>query len=100
MKQLVMQTMEERDKRIEKRFDDHEKRMNKQDDRMDKTDERIDKMNEIQIIHGQQIAGILETLKDIKGDTVWLRRTITGGVIGGTISAIIGFVIYVIQKLT
>ena len=99
IKQLVMNVLEERDKRIDKRFDDHEKRMDKQDDRMDKTDDRVDKMNDIQIIQGQQIAGILENLKDIKGDTVWLRRTITGGVIGGSITAIIGFIVFAIQKL-
>ena len=99
IKQLVMNVLEERDKRIDKRFDDHEKRMDKQDDRIEKTDERVDKMNDVQIIHGQQIAGILETLKDIKGDTVWLRRTVTGAVIGGAISAIIGFIVFAIQKL-
>ena len=99
IKQLVMNVLEERDKRIDKRFDDHERRMDKQDDRIEKTDERVDKMNDIQIIHGQQIAGILETLKDIKGDTVWLRRTVTGAVIGGAISAIIGFIVFAIQKL-
>ena len=99
IKQLVMNVLEERDKRIDKRFDDHEKRMDKQDNRIEKTDERVDKMNDIQIIHSQQIAGILETLKDIKGDTVWLRRTVTGAVIGGAISAIIGFIVFAIQKL-
>ena len=99
IKQLVMQAMEERDKRIDKRFDDHEKRMDKQDFRMDKTDDRVDKINEIQIAHGEQIKGILETLQDIKGDTVWLRRTVTAAVIGGTISAIIGFIVFAIQKL-
>ena len=99
IKQLVMNVLEERDKRIDKRFEDHERRMDKQDDRIEKTDERVDKMNDIQIIHGQQIAGILETLKDIKGDTVWLRRTVTGAVIGGAISAIIGFIVFAIQKL-
>ena len=76
-----------------------DKKLEKHETRMDKHDERMDKMNDIQIIHSQQIAGILETLKDIKGDTVWLRRTVTGAVIGGAISAIIGFIVFAIQKL-
>ena len=99
LRRLVMQMFEEQKKELDKRFDRHESRMDKQDIRMDKTDDRIDKMNDIQIVHGQQIAGILETLKDIKGDTVWLRRTVTGAVIGGAISAVIGFIVFAIQKL-
>ena len=91
--------LDEYKKDTEKRFEKHEVRMDKQDTRMDKHDERMDKMNDIQIIHTQQINGILETLKDIKGDTVWLRRTVTGAVIGGTISAVIGFIVFAIQKL-
>jgi hypothetical protein len=83
----------------DKRFDKQDDRMDKQDSRMDKQEDRVGKINETQIIHGQQIAGILETLKDIKGDTVWLRRTVTGAVIGGTISAVIGFIVFAIQKL-
>ena len=73
--------------------------MDKQEIRLDKLEDRVDKINDIQIIHGQQIAGILESLKDIKGDTVWLRRTVTGAVLGGTVSAIIGFIVFAIQKL-
>ena len=99
LRRLVMQMLEDQKKEIDKRFDKHEIRMDKHDDRMDKQDDRMDQMNNTQIIHGQQIAGILETLKDIKGDTVWLRRTVTGAVIGGAISAIIGFIVFAIQKL-
>ena len=92
IKQLVIRAMEDYKRETDKRLDKHEIRM-------DKHDERIDQINNTQIIHGQQIAGILETLKDIKGDTVWLRRTVTGAVIGGAISAIIGFIVFAIQKL-
>ena len=95
LRQMVIKMSEElRDhrQRTENRFDKHETRMDKQDDRMDK-------MNDTQIKHGEQIAGILETLKDIKGDTVWLRRSVTGAVIGGTVTAIIGFIVFAIQNL-
>ena len=95
LRQMVIKMSEElRDhkQRTDSRFDKHENRMDKQDDRMDK-------MNDTQIKHGEQIAGILETLKDIKGDTVWLRRSVTGAVIGGTVTAIIGFIVFAIQKL-
>ena len=92
IKQLVMIAMEDYKRETDKRLDKHEVRL-------DKHDERMDQMNNTQIIHSQQIAGILETLKDIKGDTVWLRRTVTGAVIGGAISAIIGFIVFAIQKL-
>lgn len=92
IKQLVMSAMEDYKRETDKRLDKHEIRL-------DKHDERMDQMNNTQIIHSQQIAGILETLKDIKGDTVWLRRTVTGAVIGGAISAIIGFIVFAIQKL-
>ena len=92
MRRLVIEAMEDYKKETDKRFDKHEVRL-------EKHDERIDQLNSTQIIHSQQIAGILETLKDIKGDTVWLRRTVTGAVIGGAISAIIGFIVFAIQKL-
>ena len=84
---------------IDKWFDRQGERMDRQDIRLDKLEDRVDKISDIQIIHGQQIAGILESLKDIKGDTVWVRRTVTGAVLGGTVSAIIGFIVFAIQKL-
>ena len=94
-----MEEYKEYRQQTDKQFDKQDDRMDKQDRRMDKLDERVEKMNNIQIIHDQQIAGILETLKDIKGDTVWVRRTVTGAVLGGTVSAIIGFIVFAIQKL-
>ena len=84
---------------IEGRFDKQDVRFDKHELLMDKQDDRLDQLNSTQIIHSQQIAGILETLKDIKGDTVWLRRTVTAAVIGGTISAVIGFIVFALQKL-
>ena len=92
LRRLVIEAMEDYKKEVNKQLDKHEVRL-------DKHDERMDQLNSTQIIHGQQIAGIIETLKDIKGDTVWLRRTVTGAVIGGAISAIIGFIVFAIQKL-
>lgn len=94
-----MEEYKEYRQQTDKQFDKQDDRMDKQDRRLDKLDERVEKMNNIQIIHDQQIAGILETLKDIKGDTVWLRRTVTGAVIGGAISAFIGFIVFAIEKL-
>lgn len=41
-------------------------KLEKHETRMDKQDERMDKMNDTQIRHGEQIAGILETLKTLK----------------------------------
>ena len=92
LRRLVIEAMEDYKKEVNKQLDKHEVRL-------DKHDERMDQLNSTQIINGQQIAGIIETLKDIKGDTVWLRRTVTGAVIGGAISAIIGFIVFAIQKL-
>ena len=94
-----MEEYKEYRQQTDKQFDKQDDRMDKQDRRMDKLDERVEKINTIQIIHDQQIAGILETLKDIKGDTVWLRRTVTGAVICGAISAFIGFIVFTIEKL-
>ena len=99
LRQMVISVLDDYKKETDKRLDKHEIRMDKQDTRMDKHDDRMDKMNDIQIIQGQQIAGILENLKDIKGDTVWLRRSVTGAVIGGTVTAIIGFIVFAIQNL-
>lgn len=103
LRRLVMQTMDEYKKEVDKKIDNNkletDRRLDKHENRMDKQDDRMDQMNNTQIKHGEQIAGILETLKDIKGDTVWLRRTVTGAVIGGAISAVIGFIVFAIQKL-
>ena len=95
-KDLVMRLKEE----LKAHKDQTKETFAKHEIRMDKHDERMDKMNDIQIVHGQQIASIMETLKDIKSDTLWLRRLVTGGVISGTISAIITFIVFAIQKLT
>ena len=86
-------------RQTEGQFDKQDVRFEKHELRMDKLDDRLEQINSTQIVHSQQIAGILETLKDIKGDTVWLRRTVTGAVLGGTISAVIGFIVFAIQKL-
>ena len=99
LRQMVISVLDDYKKETDKQLEKHELRMDKQDARMDKHDDRMDKMNDIQIIQGQQIAGILENLKDIKGDTVWLRRSVTGAVIGGTVTAIIGFIVFAIQNL-
>ena len=98
---MVIKMTEDNDYRqqIDKWFARQGERMDRQDIRLDKLEDRVDKISDIQIIHGQQIAGILESLKDIKGDTVWVRRTVTGAVLGGTVSAIIGFIVFAIQKL-
>ena len=96
VRQLVTNMMED----LKEYKQQTDKKLDKHETRMDKHDERMDKMNDIQIVHGQQIASIMETLKDIKSDTLWLRRLVTGGVISGTISAIITFIVFAIQKLT
>ena len=102
LRQMVIKMSEDlkdHKRHTDNRFDKQEVRFDKHENRMDKQDDRMDKMNDIQIIQGQQIAGILENLKDIKGDTVWLRRSVTGAVIGGTVTAIIGFIVFAIQNL-
>ncbi|OCA86971.1 MULTISPECIES: hemolysin XhlA family protein [Bacillaceae] len=102
LKQLVMNMLEEfkeYKRQTEGQFDKQDVRFEKHELRMDKQEDRLDQMRSTQIVHDQQIAGILETLKDIKGDTVWLRRTVTAAVIGGTIPAVIGFIVFAIQKL-
>jgi len=72
---------------------------------MDKTDrfkERID--GEIDHIQGEQ-REIKETLKhmtdsvgSILDDSKWLRRTVTNILIGGTFSAILGGIVFLVQK--
>ncbi|MGN1217567.1 MAG: hemolysin XhlA family protein [Phocaeicola sp.] len=102
LRQMVIKMSEdlkEHKRHTDNRFDKQEVRFDKHENRMDKQDDRMDKMNDTQIKHGEQIAGILETLRDIKGDTVWLRRSVTGAVIGGTVTAIIGFIVFAIQNL-
>lgn len=47
----------------------------------DKDHERIDKLERITDIHDRDIKDIKETLKEIKDDTKWLRRSITNALI-------------------
>lgn len=44
-------------------------------------------------IHAQEIRALKEDLTEIKSDTTWIRRRITGAIITATITAIVGGII-------
>lgn len=78
------------------------KRYEEKHDKIDRALERID--GEIDHIQGEQ-REIKETLKhmtdsvgSILDDSKWLRRTVTNILIGGTFSAILGGIVFLVQK--
>lgn len=56
----------------------------------EKDHERIDKLERRTDIHEHDIKDIKDTLKDIKEDTKWLKRTITAALITAVCTGIIG----------
>lgn len=66
--------------------------------RDEKKDEKIQELTgRVQQVESD-IAGIREQLGEIKGDTSWLRRTITGALITALIGGIIGFFFFLVQN--
>ncbi|MGG1594918.1 hemolysin XhlA family protein [Terribacillus saccharophilus] len=66
--------------------------------RDEKKDEKIQELTgRVQQVESD-IAGIREQLGEIKGDTSWLRRTITGALITAVIGGVIGLFFVLIQN--
>ncbi|MFS0562631.1 hemolysin XhlA family protein [Terribacillus sp. 179-K 1B1 HS] len=66
--------------------------------RDEKKDEKIQELTgRVQQVESD-IAGIREQLGEIKGDTSWLRRTITGALITAVIGGVIGLFFFLIQN--
>ena len=68
----------------------------------EKDHDRIDKLETKTEFHERDIKDIKATLKEIKDDTKWLKRTITMAIIGaictGVIGGAIGLIFYLLQK--
>ncbi|SSS87295.1 Haemolysin XhlA [Acinetobacter baumannii] len=63
----------------------------------EKVDTRLGAVETTALVNTKDIASMQQTLGDIKDDTKWLRRTITGGLITGGIGAFITIVIWLAQ---
>lgn len=63
----------------------------------EKVDKRLGEVETVSMLNTKDIANIQQALGDIKDDTKWLRRTITGGLITSFISGFIGLVIWLAQ---
>lgn len=59
----------------------------------------ISGINRDVIINTQRIETIQTSLAEIRGDTSWLRRTITGAIITALIGGAISFVFFLMQKI-
>lgn len=63
----------------------------------EKVDKRLGDVETSTLMNTKDIANIQQALGDIKDDTKWLRRTITGGLITSFISGFVGLVIWLAQ---
>lgn len=61
--------------------------------RVDKHETRLYDLEMSDKLQNSKIQGLEDTLKEIKDDTKWIRRAITGAFISATIVAIIGGII-------
>ncbi|MCM3599017.1 hemolysin XhlA family protein [Metabacillus idriensis] len=58
----------------------------------EKTKKEIDQLKQVTAFHERDIKDIKETLRDIKEDTKWLRRSITNAIIVAAIGGVIAIV--------
>jgi chromosome segregation ATPase len=58
----------------------------------EKSKEEIEKLKQVTAFHERDIKDIKETLRDIKEDTKWLRRSITNAIIVAAIGGVIAIV--------
>ncbi|PAD35987.1 hemolysin XhlA family protein [Terribacillus saccharophilus] len=66
--------------------------------RDEKKDEKINELTgRLQQVESD-VLGLKEMLGEIKGDTKWLRRTITGGLIGAVITVVGGLFLFFLQN--
>ncbi|MDQ0860938.1 hemolysin XhlA family protein [Bacillus sp. V2I10] len=58
----------------------------------EKSKEEIEKLKQVTAFHERDIKDIKDTLRDIKEDTKWLRRSITNAIIVAAIGGVIAIV--------
>lgn len=61
--------------------------------RVDKHETRLYDLEMSDQLQNSKIQGLEDTLKEIKDDTKWIRRAITGAIVSATIVAIISGII-------
>ncbi|KEZ51326.1 hypothetical protein AZ46_0212150 [Metabacillus indicus LMG 22858] len=59
--------------------------------------EEIDELKKVTAFHERDIKDIKDTLKEIKEDTKWLRRSITNAIIVASITGVIAIVFTAIR---
>lgn len=65
--------------------------------KIEKLDERIDHLDKFKDSQEVRNMQLFSMIAEIKDDTRWIRRTFTSALIGGSCSAVIGFVVWMIQ---
>ena len=65
--------------------------------KLDLLDQRLDRLDLFKESQEVRTAQVFELIAEIKDDTRWIRRTFTSALIGGTISAGIGFIVWFIK---
>ena len=65
--------------------------------KLDQLDQRLDKLDLFKESQEVRTTQLFNMIAEIKDDTRWIRRTFTSALIGGTISAAIGFVVWFVK---
>lgn len=65
--------------------------------KIEKLDERIDQLDRFKESQAVRNMQLFDMIAEIKDDTRWIRRTFAGALIGGSGSAIIGLVVWMIK---
>lgn len=65
--------------------------------KLDHLDQRLDRLDLFKESQEVRTAQVFELIAEIKDDTRWIRRTFTSALIGGTISAAIGFIVWFVK---
>lgn len=89
----------EKFERLFRKADRHEDKLDKQDERFLKIEGELNDVRKTVDWHDREIKSIVEDIKDIHGDTRWLRRTLTGSFIAAISTGLIGGFIGVLWTL-
>ena len=65
--------------------------------KIEKLDERIDHLDRFKESQEVRNIQLFSLIAEIKDDTRWIRRTFAGSLIGGSGSAVIGLIVWVIK---
>lgn len=65
--------------------------------KLEKLDQRIDELDRFKDSQEVRNMQLFSMIAEIKDDTRWIRRTFTSALIGGSFSAVIGLVVWMIQ---